>query len=205
MQLKFNESTNKMHALIPYKEADVVFVVSTTYHSAPIILATPKRAFYIVYNLLNAFNKYRKLEKVILKFFGNVQMYAPQKLSFRNRGIKLWPIVRSKLIDSIMHEILGTFNNVGSFGIFSSNFIRKQAFNLFEENFINGFEDIWLSFEIYLNNNICTSINYRIGDLIGSTLGDNIMRELRNIPNALYFAKIVKNASNEVNQKLTKE
>lgn len=72
------------------------------------------------------------------------------------------------------------------FGIFSSKFITKRSNMLFDETFINEGEDSDLSISIYKEGTFST-IEFRIGDLIGTTLGVGMDRALRSIVGLSYL------------------
>ena len=85
------------------------------------------------------------------------------------------------------HEIV-KFVNIGSFGIFNSSFLEKRSWKLFDETYINGIEDADLSLSIRKDKIDFGFTNFRIGDLIGSSLGgysDN--RLMRDFINLVYF------------------
>lgn len=86
---------------------------------------------------------------------------------------------------------------IGNFGIFSSKYINYLNCKLFDENFINGGEDLDLSVRIMKENRRFSHIKYKIGDYFGSTLGKNTpeglknllgtIRRLRDVANLSYF------------------
>ena len=85
------------------------------------------------------------------------------------------------------HETV-RFVNIGSFGIFNSNFLEKRSWKLFDETYINGIEDADLSLSIRKDKIDFGFMNFRIGDMIGSSLGgysDN--RLTRDFINLVYF------------------
>ncbi len=80
------------------------------------------------------------------------------------------------------------FQYTGSIGIFSYKFIDKNMYNLFDETYINGTEDIDLSLQTCINSLKITRIDYSIGDLIGQTIGPyNSIRRLKGLINDCYF------------------
>jgi len=80
-----------------------------------------------------------------------------------------------------------TFIHISSFGIFSSKFIKNSEGLIFDEVYINANEDIDLSYRISTQSINTTQVNYKIGDLIGKTLGLGIDRYLRGISGSVYF------------------
>ena len=73
------------------------------------------------------------------------------------------------------------------FGIFSASYVKSLSYKLFDESFINAYEDHDISLKFYLQHLNYAIINYRIGDYIGSSLGTGIPRELRNIASLSYL------------------
>lgn len=84
----------------------------------------------------------------------------------------------------------------GSFAIYNSDLIRSLGNKLFDETFINGFEDSWLGIQLDEKEIKCGKIDYRIKPIGGSSLGKGYLRYLRDYVNlALYnYYKTVKNA-----------
>ncbi|MHB1440739.1 MAG: hypothetical protein ACYCSO_06925 [Cuniculiplasma sp.] len=104
----------------------------------------------------------------------------------------------------LKHLIFKTFLNVritrsvplnASFGIFSNRLLRelKEKGDLpcvFDEIFINAHEDFDLFLKLSSSKNISV-IDFRIGDMIGKSLGNNYQRKLRTIAGDCYlFDKI---------------
>ena len=73
------------------------------------------------------------------------------------------------------------------FGIFPADYVRKTIGQLWDETYINGVEDIDQSLMVTSSKEDYAFVNYRIGDLIGSVLGNGIDRELRDRANFVYF------------------
>lgn len=79
-----------------------------------------------------------------------------------------------------------------SFTIISTNFIReclKQNKNgkLLDETFVNAHEDLDFSIRMFLSKSQVAEINYKIGDLVGSSLGNTYCRQLRTVAGDIYF------------------
>ena len=129
---------------------------------------------------------YRTLRrKILLTFTGKREM---KRLSFEKKfgiryviGSTLWPY---KLIYRPAKQVM----YFGSFGIFSSALVWKYGSKLFDETYINGTEDIDLSWKIKLDRTETACIDYRIGDIIGGTIGPyNPMRRLGGLVNDCYL------------------
>lgn len=66
------------------------------------------------------------------------------------------------------------------FVIFSASFLKEFPDGIFDETFINAYEDHDVSLSFYLEKHNYTFIDYQIADYIGSSLGTGVVRELRN-------------------------
>ena len=95
-----------------------------------------------------------------------------------------WPRFFYKKIETLI-------NNIGSFCVFKNSPIIFGDFSssgLFDETFINGSEDVYLSFELSKKNiNICYFKKYNIKNIGGSTLGVSHNRGFREIVNIIYY------------------
>ena len=76
---------------------------------------------------------------------------------------------------------------IQDFGIYSSVWISKNDNSLYDETFMNAAEDTDLSLNISIGHVRTATIDYKIGDLIGSTLGTGIQRGLRSIAGLTYL------------------
>ena len=74
-----------------------------------------------------------------------------------------------------------------SFSIFSYMALEKLKCNVFDDVYINGYEDIELSLMLTNVKTNHNRINYNIGDMVGSTLGLNLQRTYRDFANTAYF------------------
>ncbi len=76
----------------------------------------------------------------------------------------------------------------GSFGIFSSTLIKKYGSRLFDETYVNGTEDIDLSWRIKQDGIESKCIDYQIDGIIGGTIGTyNLTRRVRGLVNDCYL------------------
>ena len=92
------------------------------------------------------------------------------------------------------------FSNMNAFGILSGEFLKNFKEGVFDETFINGFEDIDLSLKLELMDKF-DYIKYNIAGYEGSTLGNKNdpvkfrSRHLRDIANYIYINyKLLKNS-----------
>lgn len=75
------------------------------------------------------------------------------------------------------------------FCIVSSELARAKNGSLMDETYINHLEDSDLSMEISRSHSNTAEIDYRIGDLIGSTMGTGYTRMIKSIASEVYFNK----------------
>ena len=125
------------------------------YHSYPIKVGkkTPLKLLYHLTQLYKGPSLY-KLEKEIQEKFQSP--YTLENMSVLHRFFN--------------YETM-KFVNIGSFGIFSSGFLEKKSWKLFDETYINGIEDVDLSLSIKMGELNFGSVSFQIGDMIGSSLG----------------------------------
>jgi GT2 family glycosyltransferase len=71
--------------------------------------------------------------------------------------------------------------------IFSHKFVEKASGNIFDENYINSHEDTDLSLRINLFDKNVATIDYNIGNYMGSSLGNNDARYIRDVLDLCYF------------------
>jgi hypothetical protein len=77
---------------------------------------------------------------------------------------------------------------IGNFAIFSTEILRSRQEILFDETYINGGEDIDLSWHLIQSGSRWGFLNYRIGNIGGATLGPyNIKRKMRGLLNDCYL------------------
>lgn len=88
---------------------------------------------------------------------------------------------------SLRYKNIFTFTLTGTFSIFSSEYLRTMNGNIFDETYINGYEDVDLSISLLTDDSKSTHVNYKIGDMSGSSLGRDKSRFLRDISNLAYF------------------
>lgn len=82
------------------------------------------------------------------------------------------------------------------FGVYSANIVAEYAFEIFDETFINHFEDTELSLRISLEGKQLVVSDFKIRSVIAGTQGKSFTRALRGIASLTYFSfkyDIVKN------------
>jgi hypothetical protein len=92
------------------------------------------------------------------------------------------------------------FKITSNFTILSHGLFEKIENIVFDENYINGYEDIDFSIRMHYAKILDSQINYLIGDIIGGTLGVTLSRTYRDIVNVTYFNWKIEN--NYLNIKL---
>ena len=95
------------------------------------------------------------------------------------------------LVSRILLKNVKIFLLSGDFLILSASFVRRLDGMIFDECYINGWEDLDLSLQIGIEDGGYSIIDFKIGDLIGSTLSptkeENRNRLLRDIANKVYL------------------
>ena len=79
--------------------------------------------------------------------------------------------------------------DIVDFAIFSSCFIKSNDGNLFDEIFINHFEDSELSLRIQFENRKTFISSYKIKSVRGGTISEGYIRDLRTIPSLAYLTE----------------
>ncbi len=92
---------------------------------------------------------------------------------------------RNKVLAKIVMKNVQPFIMTSDFGILSNEWCKKNQGLVFDETYINGVDDWQLSLK--LSKEIYAIVNFKIGDMIGATLGTGPKRYLRDIVNKIYF------------------
>lgn len=167
---------------IDSKNVDVVYTYASSYHSTPMFLGSPTQFF--------------SLSFMILKFFSKRFSYVQKTYNQMRRFNKQLLFPRYEFDTSLLYKIVNlfyfkkieTFTNILSFGILSSNFIKKCNGKVYDENYINEMEDTDLS--IRIKHSMCKTavIDFKISEYIGSSLGNGGTRTVRVVPGWTYFS-----------------
>jgi len=161
------------------ENVDVVYAVSPENRfSDPTYIGRPT----FIYGILNFIRGKKGIPKNIQKKF-HLDLEIISDFFIKPRFLK--PLVKFLIVRPLKKN--STFIHISSFGIFSSKFIKNSEGQIFDEVYINANEDIDLSYRISTQSINTTQINYKIGDLIGKTLGLGIDRYLRGISGSVYF------------------
>ena len=102
----------------------------------------------------------------------------------QNYDLKWGPGLRNKVLGKLLSSNTYFYTMTSSFTILSSKFCKNKI-EVFNETYQNGVEDWELSIE--LSKFERTIIDYKIGDIIGGTLGNDLKREIRDLVNNVYF------------------
>ena len=165
-----SELINKLSNL-NNKEVNIVYANSPNFNLRKVLLVKQVNLIHFYFNLFNI-GGFRMLERVT-----------------RNNGLNLYyEEIRANRLISHLFKHAYYFNNFECFGIFSSYFIQKQRDGLlFDETFINGREDIDLSLKLSFQKEKIKCIDYKIGNHIGSSLGNGLTRSLRHHAGRVYL------------------
>ncbi len=146
------------------------------YHSYPISLVkrTLASKFY------RSLSKSRRVEEKLLDKFNARYSLIPVRKALKTIFLKV-----------VYYPVLFNFYNVGDFAVFGSEFIKIKKGTLFDETFVSGWEDSTLSLSLTRTN----SVDFKIGSRKGRVLGQNSLRNLRNIINKVYFSTVIKRSN----------
>ncbi|MEM0133840.1 MAG: hypothetical protein QXU18_01225 [Thermoplasmatales archaeon] len=96
--------------------------------------------------------------------------------------------IKSTLKSFIFRRIKGTtFYNGQSIGIFNSVFISTNRGQIFDKSYINGTEEVDVSYSLRIRTEEIQAIDYQIGGFICSTLLTTMARRFPNIAGNTYF------------------
>jgi len=161
---------------MPADRSKSVFVSKTRYHSYSANLAIARIWRNILFSVLG---KLRRFQLSLERRYRVHHFLAPSVVYYSLFFKREKPSVRG----------------IGNFGIFSGHFAGELNGILFDETYINGGEDLDLSLRI--SSRYYTSVNWKLGDFYGSTLGKNTpegvanlkgtTRRLRDVANMAYF------------------
>lgn len=161
---------------LDFKDIGCVFTKPSKYHSLPARITNAKftRNFTLfLLDLARGKSKWSKFERALEEKF-QIKWF----LSIcTNPAIFNFLTYKKKGFD---------FISFTDFGIFSSDYLTKCSY-LFDETFINGYEDIDFALRIKRDRIKTQIIDYKLGDYVGSTLGTGKARALRNISGLAYL------------------
>ena len=143
-----------------------VFTPPSQYHSSPHRLAKPNFLFKIYYSKISKHNR--------------------ENLRFLNKFSINFLICPESGLYSMLFRKGYSYLEIQDFGIYSSQWINRNNM-LYDETFINAGEDTDLAIKLSFNSDRICKISYKIGDMIGSTIGVGVNRSLRTIAGLAYL------------------
>ncbi len=170
----------------------VICEPSYGYHSTPVKVMYP--------NKLGIFLYYHKIFKNLSQSFNGVANRLKINLIFTLIDTSKADIIEIQRIELFklyfltkffFHDTKIRFFQLGAFGIISGNLANKLGKTPYNEDYINGFEDIDLSYRITMRTNKISIIHYNVRPRAGSTLGNNTSRDMRNIIGRAYLNSIL--------------
>ncbi|MHB8360880.1 MAG: hypothetical protein ACYDBI_09605 [Thermoplasmataceae archaeon] len=157
---------------VPDDEENVIYTQTGNYNSYWVNIGKPT----LLRNLFLLFNSKYTRTRI------RIEEDHPDLLSLR------YMVYGQNFPYNIMIKPECEVRNVGSFSIYSQKFLQKSYGKLLDETYINGMEDIDLSLRILSYKVIKRSVDYRIGSLIGKSLGKfTSIRTVKQIVNSVYF------------------
>jgi len=141
---------------------------------------------------VGTFNALGKISAKILdhlpssfRFKFQVSFYLRQK--FHIYTIPFYGRLSRFIFIHILHSNFKLYYIPGHFVIYNINFIISSGGIIYDELFINAFEDSWLGITLENNKVSLGFIDFKIDPLGGSSLGRGLLRSMRDFPSlALY-------------------
>ena len=169
------ELINKIEK-VDSEKYEVIWINSSFYHSNKVSLCLPAVFLGAYYKLDKFKNKryslYKKFSANI--FVRNLNGYFGLRVLFK-------PLVK--------------FDSIGDFSIFNADLIRKKE-KIFDKNFINSDEDIYLSYLLFKEKIHTARITFNVESYAGKSLGMNRARDARGIINDIYLNSLIKSDFN---------
>lgn len=164
-----------------------VFTRRSKYHS---IFFSINKYRYFYWILVSKINSQKKDFFNIQRKFGLTYGLVANTITEQS---KLVQKLKYFLLNYIITKVVVDKIQIGaSFIIISSNLLKSAEVlmlkgRLYDETFVNAHEDTDLSIRMFHDKSKIATINYKIGDLIGGSLGYNYLRQLRTIAGDIYF------------------
>ena len=155
----------------------LIFSRPGLYHSIENSIVEVNNLYYL-FSKLSSLLKRNNKETI----FNLMKKYNCKYITLSRKKIK------DVLISSFLGRIRMFYTLTSSFCIFSGVNILETNGDIFDETYINGVEDWDISIIFKCKPFKFTSIDYSIGDFIGETLGNSLVRSLRDVGNLLYFS-----------------
>lgn len=152
------------------------------------IVGSPSFTFPANIKQIKKFNPIRKMIRWLLKR-NRYKMNLNEYLKYSRDLDLLSEKFGITAIPNLTNNKNATFYWSGFFNIFSYNFLKRVNGKPFDETFIVGVEDAYLSSKI--NKNRVGWITFKIKHRQGMTAGHPVTRELRDVLNKAYLNKLL--------------
>ena len=170
----------------------VVCKPSYGYHSTPIKVLYPNRLGFFLYNYRTFKHSYKSFKKIVDRLKLNFVFTSIDTLRIDILQIPTMERLKLKFISKFfLYENGISFFQIGAFGIMSGNLMNEFDKQPFNEDYINAFEDIDLSYRIMQKACKISIINYNIRPVSGFILGTESIRDARTIAGRYYFFSIL--------------
>jgi len=161
---------------------DVVFTIPGRYHSTPSILGVPKNIFFQIMKISSIISKNANMYYLTLK---NLRRFNDVTYILR---INFKINVVNKFANFLFLSPVKHFVNILSFGIFSSEFVKQYQGEVYDETYINDMEDTDLSIRLSHASRESTTIDFKIGEYVGSSLGTGPAQRFITVAGYSYFS-----------------
>lgn len=158
---------------IDHESYNFVSVIPSFYHSQTTAIAKKIKLTYIIYIILKYGNRGLSRLRIEKKF-------SVEYSRFPTAGI-------SRLFGKFFFKTKRVIIENGDVAIFSYKYVKSLNGEVYDEIFVNAFEETDLAFRLSTDCAKISRINYRIGDYIGSTLGTGTRRMIHDIAGLIYF------------------
>ncbi|MUM65634.1 hypothetical protein D1867_10345 [Acidianus infernus] len=167
------DSFKKLKDELSTSNKGMVLAKPSRYHSYKVSLIEVKPYFLKGMYFIGKFMRIPPAE-----VYGYLQMKYGAKL-----GVKTLTIIDSMigLMKNFAGEVKDSFINAGSFMVLNRRVINGKVF---DETFINGYEDVYLSMKM---RNDMEIVNFRIDEERGASLGFGKLRFYRSFVNEIYL------------------
>ena len=161
-----------------------LFTRPTGYHSFPICIGVPRSVIGRTVEYFYLLSRRNMNTGIFIK---------TGKLS-RKFGARWVFASRSEIFKRLFYRETRCYILTSDFSIFSGRWAKSIDGDAFDEAYINGVEDWELSLRICRDRTSYDFIDYEIGDLTGSSIGDYWgSRNLREVANMVYFDDKISN------------
>ena len=162
------ESIKKLKSLIKFSDSDLI-ILNPIYGHSFLTSVSESTVLMDIYRSI----KFKSLHRLVLKF--GIKYFTPTM----------------KFPKNILYNPKKKFLSFTNFAIFNPIFIKDHAI-LFDPNFINGSEDIYLCYSFYKDKDKLSIIDYNLGDVNYSSLGKGKLRLLKSLASLIYFNSLIK-------------